>query len=118
MSTSSITCISFHELCTCTRVSEQQLLGLVEQEIILPQGGDSPEEWEFSVSAVSVAKKAARLHADLVADWEDIPLVLNLLDDVAKLRRENEHLRHRLSRFEDTPLPPQGRGPRSASSDT
>ena len=103
MQVSPILRISFQELCTCTSISEQQVLGLIEEEVILPEDGATQEEWQFSVTAVSVAKKAARLHSELVADWEDIPLVLKLLDDLTDLRDENERLRRRLSRFEGAP---------------
>lgn len=100
MTTSAVLWVSFEELRQCVCINEQQMLELIEQEIITPASGHRREEWQFTMSAISVANKAARIHADLVVDWADIPLVMNLLGEIDTLRTENERLKQRLNRFQ------------------
>lgn len=95
----SIVHVSFAELCQSVSLSEELLLELVAHGIVAPVQGELQEEWLFSVSAVNVISKAARLHRDLAIDWADIALVLRLLEEVDKLRTENAMLKQRLGRF-------------------
>lgn len=99
MSSSPILYVNFEELCECATITEQQILELIDQEIIRPTTGQVREEWQFSVTCISIANKAARIHGDLVVDWDDVPLILNLLDEIDTLRSENMQLRSRLDRF-------------------
>ena len=99
MSSSPILYVNFEELCECAAISEQQILGLIEQEIIIPESGQAREEWQFTVTSISIANKAARLHGELMVDWEDVPLIISLLDEIETLRNENVLLKSRLERF-------------------
>ena len=99
MTSSPILYVDFAELCECATISEQQILELIEQEIITPASGQAKEEWQFSVSSISIANKAARIHGELVVDWEDVPLIITLLDEIETLRNENVLLKSRLDRF-------------------
>lgn len=99
MSTVSQVHINFAELCQCVEISEEQLLLLITEGIVTPSTGELPEQWRFEHTCVSIVHKAARLHHDLTVEWSDIPLVLSLLDELQRLRSENDYLSQRLSRF-------------------
>lgn len=91
--------VGFEELCQCASIDEQKMLELIEQEIITPASGEEKQEWQFSITAIVIANKAARMHGELVNDWADMPLVLSLLEELEELRKENERLEQRLQRF-------------------
>ena len=95
----SILHVSFEELCEFSSITETLMVELIEHGVVTPVAGEVPAEWQFSISSVVAAKKASRLHHDLAMDWENIPLVLNLLEEIAALRTENDRLKQRLSRF-------------------
>ena len=91
--------LSSAELCRSANISPQTLLALVEYEIAVPITGSQPQQWLFQLSAVSKVQKAARLSRDLALEWADLSLVLQLLDDIEQLSRENQQLKQRLARF-------------------
>jgi chaperone modulatory protein CbpM len=91
--------INFEELCKSVSISEDMIIALIEYGIVVPAQGDIPAEWLFSITAVSVAKKAVRIHQDLAINWASIPLVLDLLTEIETLQMENAHLKNRLNRF-------------------
>ncbi|HEY7883855.1 MAG TPA: chaperone modulator CbpM [Cellvibrionaceae bacterium] len=91
--------VSFDELCQCASASEQQLLALIEQGTLTPVIGNNREQWQFTATAIVVANKAERLHRDLAVQWEDVPLVLDLLQQIDALTTENASLKQRLNRF-------------------
>lgn len=99
MTTLPILYVSFEELCQSISINEKQMLELIEQDIVTPVTGRIREEWKFNVTAISIANKAARIHLELLVDWADIPLVLNLLEEIDELRAENDRLKQRMSRF-------------------
>jgi chaperone modulatory protein CbpM len=82
-----------------TNISETLLYELVEHSIVVPIFGIGSQEWLFSVTTVSIVKKATRIHRDLGIDWPGIALVLNLLDDIENLKADNEKLKKQLNRF-------------------
>lgn len=91
--------ISFDELCQCVSISEAQVVDLVEQGVLRPEAGLRQDEWRFSHVAVTVVGKAERLHHQLAVEWADMPLVLELLEELTELRAENSMLKQRLKRF-------------------
>jgi chaperone modulatory protein CbpM len=91
--------VTFEEVCNFANINAEYLLELVEYEIAVPLLGKQPQEWQFSVSTVTVATKAARLHRDLQIDWADIKLVLNLLEEIDQLKTENGQLKQQLNRL-------------------
>jgi len=92
--------ISFEELCSSISIDEAIVLELMEYQIIQPDTGNAREEWLFNAAAVSVVKKAIRLHRDLQIDLADVALVVKLLEENAELQEENARLKQRLRRFE------------------
>jgi len=99
MTPSPVLYVSFEELCRCVSLQEERVLELVEQEIVTPVAGAHRQEWRFSMTAISILKRADRLHHDLAVDWTDMPLILTLIEEVETLRAENDRLKQRLSRF-------------------
>ena len=91
--------ISFSELCQYVSMSEAQVMDLVEQGVLRPETGVQREEWRFSHIALTVVGRAERLHHQLSVDWADMPLVLELLEELTELRAENSMLKQRLNRF-------------------
>jgi chaperone modulatory protein CbpM len=89
--------VSFGELCQSAEINETLMLKLIECSVVEPIKGAHPDEWQFNVAAIGNVKKAARIHRDLSVNWEGTALVLSLLDEIAQLKAENEHLRERLS---------------------
>ena len=100
MTSISIKHISFEELCASVNIDQATVYELVEYQVIQPETGRVPEEWLFNAAAVSVVKKALRLHRDLQIDLADVALVVKLLQDNEVLREENVRLKQRLRRFE------------------
>lgn len=91
--------VSFEELCVSANISTDKIIDLIDYNVITPIRGKQPQEWQFNITAVRIANKAARLHRDLEIDWADVGLILNLLDDIEQLRSENAQLKQQLKRF-------------------
>ncbi|GAA61653.1 chaperone modulatory protein CbpM [Pseudoalteromonas sp. BSi20652] len=87
------------ELCLSSDISEAILYELVEHNIAVPIEGEHVTQWQFTVSTVTLVKKAARIKYDFSLDWSAIPLILQLLDERDELISENEMLKQHLSRF-------------------
>jgi chaperone modulatory protein CbpM len=100
MNDSKATYLSFTEICLQTGAAEATVIEIVEQGIVEPTGAGA-DEWLFSPAMLIVTKKAVRLHLDLDMDWAGIALAIELLDEVAQLRKRNRYLERRLSRLVD-----------------
>ncbi|CAM3072397.1 MULTISPECIES: chaperone modulator CbpM [Pseudoalteromonas] len=87
------------ELCLSSDINEAILYELVEHSIAVPIEGEHVAEWKFTVSAVTLVKKAARIQHDFSLDWSAIALILQLLNERDELILENEMLKRHLSRF-------------------
>ena len=90
--------LSLEEVCECAELPAEVLITIVEEGVIAPSGA-SPAEWRFDSTMLSIAKRAARLHRDFDIEWTGIPLYLDMIEELEKLRAENKTLRQRLSRF-------------------
>ena len=99
MTSLSILQVSFEEVCLSANMDEAMLLELMENQIIQPETRHAREEWLFTATAVSVVKKALRLHRDLQIDLADVALVVKLLEENAALQEENARLKQRLGRY-------------------
>jgi chaperone modulatory protein CbpM len=80
------------EVCTLCRVSRTHLVELVEEGVVEPVGGD-PGDWRFPSSDLARLRRALRLERDLGVNPAGIALVMDLLDEL-------ERLRTRLNRLE------------------
>lgn len=73
------------ELCHATNTETEHVIAWVYEGILSPQG-DAPESWRFSGDALKRAKKALRLSRDLEINTPGVAMVLDLLDEIAKLK--------------------------------
>ena len=81
------------ELCSAFEMTEAQVIELVEQGVVDPQGGQ-PAVWRFHGVSIRRIQRAQRLERDLGVNTAGAALALDLLDEL-------EQLRIRLSRIED-----------------
>lgn len=77
---------SLPELCHACGAEEAHMLTWVLEGVLQPVG-DSPREWRFGGDALPRARQAMRLSHDLEIDPPGIALALQLLDEIAMLRR-------------------------------
>ncbi len=67
-------------------VQREVIVSLVSVGVIVPRG-PAPESWVFSDLELLQLQRAWRLHRDLAVALDSMPLVLDLLDEVERLRR-------------------------------
>ncbi|WJV38631.1 chaperone modulator CbpM [Raoultella terrigena] len=89
---------SITEFCLHTGISEDELSEIVGLGMIEPRQPQT-EVWLFDDSAVTVMHRAVRLRRELELDWPGIAVALTLLDENARLTRENRLLHQQLARF-------------------
>ncbi|NBA95138.1 chaperone modulator CbpM [Pseudomonas sp. R5(2019)] len=90
--------LDMNSFCQAVDLPRAYVIEIVEHGILEPQGR-TPDEWLFDDFAPVVAKRAKKLHDDLELEWEGVALAMELLEEVQQLRRENDQLKRRLSRF-------------------
>lgn len=98
MATNGIIRLSVREVCEASGLTRETLVEIVHEGIVEPHG-ERAGEWEFDAEAPALLRRAARLHEDLQIEWGGVALVLHMLDELEKMRAENEMLRRRLQRF-------------------
>lgn len=86
------------DLCEICQVTVESVYEWVDYGVLNPEGV-SIAEWRFSTHALIQARRACRLQRDLALNLAGIALVLELVDDVRRLRRELELARAQLARF-------------------
>ncbi|MFW0767420.1 chaperone modulator CbpM [Trabulsiella odontotermitis] len=86
------------EFCLHTGVPEDELNEIVGLGVIEPCETQD-EAWRFDDRAVNIMHRAVRLRKELELDWPGIAVALALLDENARLVKENRLLHHRLARF-------------------
>ncbi len=82
------------ELCLRTGVSEEELTEIVGLGMIEPHQPQA-DTGLFDDSAVTIVHRAVRLRNELELDWPGIAVALTLLDENARLTRENRLLQQR-----------------------
>lgn len=86
------------EFCLHTGVSEEELDEIVGLGVIEPNPGQDAA-WCFDDRAITIVHRALRLRRELALDWPGIAVTLTLLDENARLKRENRLLLQRLQRY-------------------
>ena len=84
--------LSLAEVCRASRLSAERVIEMAEEGIIEPVGR-TPENWRFRGASLRRLRCAMRLEEDLGVNTAGIALVLDLMDEL-------ERLRARLGRFE------------------
>jgi len=87
--------LTLSELSQSVRVSTDTVVTIVECGIVEPRG-NRPQQWLFEPQMVGLIQRACRLQHDLELDWPAVALALDLIEDVHKLREENQRLRRQL----------------------
>jgi chaperone modulatory protein CbpM len=90
--------LTFEEVCEIAELPTEVLITIVEEGVIEPKGA-APDDWCFDCYMLAVAKRASRLHRDFGLDWTGIPLYLDMIEQLEKLRSENKLLKQQLGRF-------------------
>lgn len=88
------TLITLDELCRVTSIQRRQVIELVEQQLIAPQGPEhNPDAWQFDSSGLKRVRCAANLLRDLELNWPGVLLALKLLEDIDELETQLNILR-------------------------
>ena len=86
--------MNLDELCECCQVTTDIVLRFIEYGVINPSEGDSPKHWRFQQSVQIRTDKALRLKQDLGINVSGLALTLELLDEIAELKSQLNHLSH------------------------
>lgn len=90
--------MTLDEVCEICSVSPDFINDLIDFEI-LQFGEDYPEAWSFDLPQVERIKTAQRLQHDLEVNLPGIAIILDLLDEMEKLRAQAALLeKHLLNR--------------------
>ena len=81
--------LSFEEICKICNISSDFIYDLMEYEIIQLQD-ETPEEWRFDINQLQRVKTALRLQRDLEVNLAGVAVILDLLDEMEKLRTRAE----------------------------
>lgn len=85
---------SLGQVCTLLEVRSDVVCEWVAEGIVRPQGR-SLSEWRFTNAELERARRARRLQHDLEIDSASLPLVLELLGELQRLRRRLRMLEER-----------------------
>jgi len=78
---------SLEELCRICGVHAELVFEMVEEGVLSTAGSD-PTRWRFRGDAVLRVQKAMRLTRDLRVNWPGVALALDLMDEIERLRVE------------------------------
>ncbi|MEO8543101.1 MAG: chaperone modulator CbpM [Betaproteobacteria bacterium] len=81
--------LSLDELCRACQSQVEQLMALVDEGVIAPQGA-APVQWRFSGVHLRRARVAIRLQRDLHVNTAGAALALQLMDEIEALRAQLE----------------------------
>lgn len=74
------------ELCQACSAEQEHVLNWVLEGVLEPVG-ESPQDWRFAGESLRRARTALRLSRDLEINPAGVALALDLLDQIAALRR-------------------------------
>ena len=79
--------VTLRDLCRVCNVHADYVIELVEIGVVEPRAGRWPGDWRFPPHALVRVRRAVRLHRDLAVEPAGAALVLDLMEEVAELRR-------------------------------
>jgi chaperone modulatory protein CbpM len=79
--------VSVQEICDACSCHQEWIIELVDQGILEPVD-PPPDEWRFTGISLTRAQMAKRLQRDLGINLAGVALALQLLDEIALLRRQ------------------------------
>ena len=80
------TAVSLHEVCAIVNLRSDVVCQWVAEGVVTPRG-QRISEWRFSQSQLQRIRQAWRLQHDLEVNTASLPLLLDLLDEISRLRR-------------------------------
>lgn len=87
--------MSLHEVCERCGVSRALLQDLVELGVVDQHQG-RVEQGQFTVTQYLRIRRAVTLHRDLGINESGIALAMDLLDEIARMKNEIQHLQRHL----------------------
>jgi chaperone modulatory protein CbpM len=78
--------VSLRELCGMCGVNADLIVEMVSEGIVEPDG-DDPHHWRFTGTSIQRIQTAVRLQRDLNVNLAGAALALDLLEELAELRR-------------------------------
>ena len=88
--------LTLTEVTQSIRLSVDTVVTLVACGIVEPRG-EQPNQWLFEPEMVALMQRACRLQRDLELDWPAVALAMDLIEDLQRLRNENQRLRRQLA---------------------
>ena len=79
--------VTLFQLCRVCGVHADYVIELVEIGVVEPRAGRWPSEWRFAPQALMRLRRAVRLRRDLAVEPAGAALALDLMDEIADLRR-------------------------------
>lgn len=80
--------ISLVEFCQICQINSAEVLEMVQEGVLEPVSGMSLQEWHFNSVAINRLRTAKRLQQDLQINLPGIALALDLLQEIAQLRKQ------------------------------
>lgn len=80
--------LSLHELAQCCRVTPEWVLTHVEAGVLTPQHGQAATDWRFASTTLLRARRIVQLEQTYDADPQLAALAADLMEEVARLRRQ------------------------------
>ncbi len=87
-----------HEVCEICEVSLERVVSFVDFGVLTPEG-TKLDDWRFPAQSILQMRRASRLQRDLELDLPGLALALELLEEIAGLRRELGNLRAQIAQF-------------------
>ena len=88
--------LTLTEVTQSIHLSADTVVTIVDCGIVQPRG-EQPNQWLFEPRMVSLMQRACRLQRDLELDWPAVALAMALIEDLQRLRNENQRLRRQLA---------------------
>ena len=88
--------LSLKDLACACGIHAERLVEMVEEGLLEPRG-QAPESWRFSGAELERARTALRLQRDLGINLAGAAMVVELLEELRRLRRRVRALERRLN---------------------
>lgn len=85
------------EFCACLRVERSWVIELVEAGVLEPRG-NAPDAWSFPAGALARVRATARLVNDLGVNLAGAAVILDLIEERARLERRLDELERLIDR--------------------
>lgn len=79
--------VTLRELCQACDIEADYVIEFVEVGVIEPHTGRRPNEWRFPPRSLTRLQRAVRLRRDLSVEPAGAALALDLIEEIAELRR-------------------------------